>query len=624
MCGIAGKVDFGGARVPESAIRRMCDAMVHRGPDADGFHCEPFIGLGERRLSVIDLNDRANPPLANEDKSIWIVSNGEIYNFQDLRSRLLEDGHVFRTTGDTEVILHLYEQYGIECLEHLRGMFAFAIWDSKNKVLFAARDRLGEKPFYYRKTPRSFLFASSISAILADPDVSIDPDFVAIDRYLTHQYSPSPSTAFAGISKLPPAHYLKCDAKGNLEIHRYWAPPDPEKTSASEEEITEELLRRLKDSVRLRLIADVPVGVFLSGGIDSGCVTALMAAESSRPIQTFSIGFEDEAHDELPYAREVAARYGTEHHELVMRPSATEILPLLVKQYAEPFADSSAIPTYYISKFASEHITVALSGDGGDESFSGYEHYRQTSRWELLDFVPFPVRRDVARVMTSGLQALPYGNLTAKMIRAWHMFGASLPERYETQLAIVKTEEKRVCYTRHFRSLLNGHNGHRLDLPWDRSMNSLDWMARHDQSYYLPDCLMVKTDVASMANSLEVRCPLLDHELVEFAATIPAALKRDHTGGKRILRRAVRKLLPDAVLHKRKTGFGVPLAKWFRTDLADMLRGVLLDERTAKRGLFHQSFLKRMVEEHTAQKRDWSNRLWAFLFLELWFREYVD
>jgi asparagine synthase (glutamine-hydrolysing) len=626
MCGIAGRVDFRGAIVPESAIRRMCDAMVYRGPDAEGFHTGPFIGLGERRLAIIDLHERANPPLANEDNSIWVVSNGEIYNFQELRSALIEEGHVFRTTGDTEVIVHLYEKYGIDCLKHLRGMFALAIWDSRAKVLFAARDRFGEKPFYYRKTSEGLLFASSIAAIIADPDVSIEPDYLAIDTYLTYQYTPSPATAFAGISKLPPGHYLRCDANGNLEIERYWSPPNPEKTNASEQEIVEELVRRLRESVRLRLIADVPVGVFLSGGIDSGSVAALMAMESSRPIQTFSIGFEDEASSELPYARQVAEKYGTQHHELVLKPSATEILPLLVKHYTEPFADSSAIPTYYVSRFAKEHVTVALSGDGGDESFSGYEHYRQAKRWEVFDFVPSPVRRDVARVMTSALETLSYGNVTSRMIRAWHMFGSSVPERYQTQLAVVKEEEKRACYTPYFVSLLNGHraDSRLLDLPWDRSMNSLDWMARHDQNYYLPDCLMVKTDVASMANSLEVRCPLLDHELVEFAATIPSSLKRDRTGGKRILRRAVRDLLPEAVLHKRKTGFAIPLAKWFRTDLAGLLRGVLLDDRTAKRGLFHQRFLQRMIDEHTEQKRDWSNRLWAFLFLELWFREYVD
>jgi len=626
MCGIAGKVDFTGALVPESAIRRMCDTIIHRGPDAAGFYTQPYIGLGERRLSIIDLSEQANPPLSNEDNSTWIVFNGEIYNFRELRSQLMEEGHTFRTKGDTEVILHLYEKYGTECLKQLRGMFAFAIWDSKKRLLFAARDRLGKKPFFYSRTPTSFIFGSAISAITVDPSVSVSPDFGALDSYLTYQYVPSPRTAFADVFKLPPAHYLLCDTKGNLRVEKYWSPPGREKTTAAEDEITAELMRLLRESVRMRLISDVPLGVFLSGGIDSGTVTAMMAAESSGPVKTFSIGFEDEGFNELPYARKVAERYATDHHEFVVKPAAADILPLLIKYYGEPFADSSAIPTYYVSKIAREQITVALSGDGGDENFSGYEHYQHTERWRKVDFVPLQVRLKVSGVMQAALGVLPYGNRTSKMIRGWHMVGSSLPERYRTELSIVKDQEKRASYTPYFRSLLNGGNGTaRLqDPPWDNSMDSLNWMARHDLLHYLPDCLMVKTDVASMANSLEVRCPLLDHQLVEFAATIPSSLKRNSRGGKAILRRAIRSLLPTEVLHRRKTGFGVPLAKWLRTDLAGMLRETLLDERSAKRGLFQQGFLKRMIDEHLVQTRDWSNRLWAILFLELWFREYVD
>src|SRR5258708_667705 len=453
MCGIVGKIDFTGNVVPGSAIQRMCNAIIHRGPDAAGFHTEPYLGLGERRLSVIDLSEQANPPLANEDNSTWIVFNGEIYNFRELRSGLLKDGHVFRTKSDTEVILHLYEKHGIECLRHLRGMFAFAIWDSKKQFLFAARDRFGKKPFFYSKTPTSFVFGSSISAITADPDVGSSPNFQAIDSYLTYQYVPSPLTAFSGIFKLPPAHYLKCDTKGNFRVARYWSPPVGEKTAAPEEEIGAELVRLLRESVRIRLISDVPLGVFLSGGIDSGTVAALMATESSGSVKTFSIGFEDEGFNELPYARKIAERYGTDHHEFVVKHSATEILPLLLKHFGEPFADSSAIPTYYVSKIAREQITVALSGDGGDESFSGYEHYRSTELWSKVDFVPFPVRKRIAGVIQAALESFPYGNLTSKMIRGWHMIGSSLPERYRTHLSIVKEQEKNACYTPYFRSL---------------------------------------------------------------------------------------------------------------------------------------------------------------------------
>lgn len=626
MCGIAGKIDFTGAVVPESVMLKMCATIVHRGPDAGGTHSAPFIGLGQRRLSIIDLSQQANPPLANEDESIWIVFNGEIYNFRELRSMLIKDGHQFQTHGDTEVILHLYEKFGVRCVQHLRGMFAFAIWDDVKKLLFGARDRLGKKPFVYSKTATSFRFGSSINAILADPDVSTSPNFHALDSYLTHQYVPSPLTAFSGISKLPAAHYLLCDAKGNLTTKRYWSPPMDLKAAASEQEIETELMRLLRESVRLRLVSDVPLGVFLSGGVDSAAVAALMASESAGPIKSFSVGFEEQNYNELPFARLVAERYGTDHHEIVVKPSAADILPLLVKHYNEPFADSSAIPTYYVSRAARAHITVALSGDGGDENFLGYTHYWDTERWNRVDFVPFAVRRQVARMMKAGLELLPYGNFEAKVTRGWRMFGSLLPDRYDLQLSVVKDEEKRAAYTPYFRSLLNEHNGsaHLTDLRWDRSMDEWDWMAQHDQNNYLPDCLMVKTDVASMANSLEVRCPFLDHHLVEFASTIPSSMKRDRQGGKAVLRRVVRNLLPQEILRKPKTGFAVPLAKWFRTTLRETLRGTLLDDQSAKRGLFEQSFLKRMIDEQAGGQRDWSARLWAFLFLESWFREYVD
>jgi asparagine synthase (glutamine-hydrolysing) len=626
MCGIAGKFDFSGKIVPQALVRAMCDTIVRRGPDAEGIHVGPYIGLGERRLSIIDLSATANPPLSNEDGSIWVVFNGEIYNFQKLRLKLEELGHAFRTNSDTEVIVHLYEQYGTDCVRHMRGMFAFALWDAPRGVLFAARDRLGKKPFYYAKSPTAFIFGSAIRTVTADPSVSISPDFPAIDSYLTRQYVPSPATAFSGIFKLAAGHHLLCTTDGTLKIKRYWSPPVVEKLTASQEEIESELLRILKECVRLRLISEVPLGVFLSGGIDSGTVTALMALESTNAVKTFSIGFEESDFNELPFARRVAERFGTEHHEFIVQPAVREIVHLLVKQYNEPFADSSAIPTYCVSRMARSEVTVALSGDGSDEAFGGYNHYQDTLRWAKLDFVPWPARKFVTRLMEEALDSLPYSNTAAGASRACRLLGSQLPERYATQVAILKNQEKRACYTPYFRSLLNG-NGHAVqpgDPPWNESMDSLEWMSRHDQSNYLSDCLMVKTDVASMTNSLEVRCPFLDHELLDFAARIPSSLKRDRTGGKVILKHAVRGLLPAEVLQKRKTGFSVPLAKWLRSDLFETLEGTLLDDASVRRGLFNQSFLKRMVEEHISGKRDWSTRLWALLFLELWFREFVD
>lgn len=624
MCGIAGKVDFSGAVVPELTIQAMCARLVHRGPDAYGSHCEPFVGLGQRRLSVIDLNDTANPPLSNEAKSSWIVFNGEIYNYREEKVRLVAQGHRFRTGSDTEVLLHLYDEQGLSCLEKLRGMFAFAVWDGRNKRLIAARDRLGKKPFYYCKTPSSLIFASSLNAILADPGVGRTPNFHAIDSYLHYQYIPSPETAFEGIFKLPAAHYLICDATGEVKVERYWSPDPVAVSNLPEAEIETEIVRMLRESVRLRLISDVPVGVFLSGGIDSGVVTALMALESSAPVKTFSIGFDESDFNELPYARKVAEKYGTEHHEFFVRPSASEVLPLLVKHFGEPFGDSSAIPSYYVSHLARQHVTVALSGDGGDESFLGYDHYGAAHSWSKVDFIPYAVRRSIGMLVSGVAAQLPFSNSTTRIERAGKLLGSRLSERYDIGIAMLKDEEKRASYTPQLIRLLAAQKNGHPDWVWPEAATAWDAMSTHDKLHYLPDCLMVKTDVAAMVSSLEVRCPFLDHQFVEFAASIPARFKRNGNGGKVILRRSVRDLLPAEILIKRKTGFGVPLQKWFRNDLKSFVSGLLLDETSAKRGLFEPSFLHRIIEDQVSGKRDWSNRLWGFLCLELWFREFID
>ena len=622
MCGIAGKVVFDQSVVDQHDVRRMCNTLVHRGPDAEGIHVGPGVGLGQRRLSVIDLSDAAIPPLASEDETLWIVFNGEIYNYRELRQELLARGHRFRTATDTEVLLHLYEEEGEECLTKLRGMFAFAIWDTRSQTLFAARDRLGKKPFVYARTPRAFLFGSEIKAIMTDPDMRSAPNFRAIDQYLTWQYVPSPQTAFDGVFKLPPAHFLRCDARGKVEIRRFWLPPNGPKFDQATQDIEDELGRLLRECVRMRMIADVPLGALLSGGIDSGSVVALMAQESSRPVKTFSIGFDDDEFNELPYARMVAERYGTDHHEFLVRPSAVETLPQLVRLYNEPFADSSAIPTWYVSNMTREHVTVALTGDGGDESFAGYTRYGQILAWSRFDVIPSPIRGMLGAFAEHVTDQFPYSNVTARLGRGIKMFASNLPERYRLIMSILKTAEKRELYTPQFKALTAGNEVGGLDLPWDASMDSLDWMMRNDQSYYLPECLMVKADIASMANSLELRAPFLDHQLVEFAARVPSRLKHDGTTGKQLLRKVVRELLPPDILAKRKTGFGVPLAKWFRGELAPLLRATLLDDRAADRNLFKPRVVRRMVEEHHRGARDWSNRLWALLFLELWFREF--
>jgi asparagine synthase (glutamine-hydrolysing) len=626
MCGICGKMDFTGAPVPEDLVDRMCGALVHRGPDAQGIHVAPGVGLGQRRLSVIDLDARSVAPLANEDGSVWVTLNGEIYNFRELRGRLQERGHVFRTGTDTEVLVHLYEEYGVECLQHLRGMFAFALWDAARRRLLLARDRLGKKPLYYARSRSALVFGSEVRAVLADPSIGAQPDMTAIDAYLTCQYVPSPLTAFRGISKLPPAHYAVCDAGGGLRVERYWRPPTGPKSTRRPAELRDELMWRLREAVRIRLVADVPIGAFLSGGVDSATVVALMSLESGRRVRTFSIGFEESEFNELADARTVAERYDTDHHEFVVLVDAADVLPRLVHYYGEPFADSSALPTYYLSKMARTDVTVALSGDGGDETFAGYDNYRAVAKWDRYDAVPYPIRRAVAQGATALLDRLPYTTQTSRAARGARMLAGPVPARFRLQTAIFKPEEKQAVYTREFRSRLAGENSTPpvVDLGWDDDMDALDWMMRHDQHFYLPDCLMVKTDIASMAHGLEVRCPLLDHTLVEFAATIPSHMKHTTQEGKRIFKDTVRDLVPAAVLAKRKTGFGIPLARWLRRDLSELVRATLLDDRARRRGLFVPAFVERIIDEHGTGARDWSTRLWALLFLELWFREFID
>jgi len=625
MCGISGKVDFRGEVVDRALVSRMSSTIVHRGPDDEGIYTAPYVGLGQRRLAIIDLRHAAVAPLSNEDGTIWVTFNGEIYNFRELRSHLEEKGHTFRTNTDTEVIVHLYEEYGTDAVTHMDGMFAFAIWDAPRKRLVAARDRLGKKPFYYARTGDAFLFGSEIKAIMATGEVSSTPNWNAIDQYLTYQYVPSPLTAFEGIEKLPAGHLLVCNAATrNVRVERYWEPVARPVTTMTEEEICHEIVERLRKSVRMRLMSDVPLGAFLSGGVDSASVVALMAQESGERIKTFCIGFEDDSFDERPYARLTAERYGTEHHEFVVQPEAADVLPLLVHHYNEPFADASAIPTYYISKTTREHVTVALSGDGGDENFAGYDTYALALAWSRFDKIPSSLRRAAFVPAARAIEAMPYWNGGSRAARALLMAGTNTPERFRSFTTILKPMEKKAAYTEKFLDLIGTGTRQPVELQWSPDMDALDWMMRHDQHFYLPDCLMPKVDVASMANSLEVRSPLLDHHFVEFTATIPSHLKRDANGGKRIFKRAVKALVPDAVLNKRKTGFAVPLARWFRGELQPLLRETLLDETALRRGLFHQQFIRRMIEEHAASKRDWSTRLWALLFLELWFRHFID
>jgi asparagine synthase (glutamine-hydrolysing) len=585
----------------------------------------PGAGLGQRRLAIIDLSPDATAPLSNEDGTIWVVLNGEIYNFQSLRADLMRRGHTFRTRTDTEVVVHAYEEFGVDCLSHLRGMFAVALWDSRRQLFFAARDRLGKKPFCYARSARSFVFASELKALLASGEVSTEIDYRALDDFLTYQSIPSPRTAYLHISKLPAAHYLTCDRRGEVRIERYWSPPMPRLVERSEEDACSEIRSLLRSCVAERMISDVPLGAFLSGGVDSATIVALMSEQSSSRVKTFSIGLREQEQNELPWARLVAERYDTDHHELIIEPEAIQVLPELVRQYDEPFADPSAVPTYYLSQLTRQFVTVALSGDGADENFAGYRAYGDVLRWNRLDVAPRQLRQGLARAGAAATRALPGSNTAARIERALAMAAASVPERYWLHMSLFKPQEKRAYYTSFFaREVARQNRDQPVPSMPVAEPDALAWMMRHDLGNYLPDCLMVKTDIASMANSLEVRCPFLDHRFIEFTATIPSEWKRKGSASKHILKNAVRDLVPVEILNKPKTGFGIPVAKWLRTSLLGLLRENLTDDRFRRRGLFQPDGVASMIDQHVRGVRDWSNRLWALLVLELWFREVYE
>jgi asparagine synthase (glutamine-hydrolysing) len=626
MCGIAGRLNVDPeSRVAEAYLLRMTGTLRHRGPDDEGVWADGPVGLGSRRLAIIDLSPRAHQPLTNEDGSLWIAFNGEVYNFQELRPELERQGHAFRSDGDTETVLHLYEEHGVDCLQRLRGMFAFALWDARRRTLFVARDRLGKKPLFYYQDRSRFLFASEPKAILQDPDVVADPDPLAIDHYLTYGYVPSPRSAFRGIRKLPPGHYLLV-RNGEVEVRPYWSLRYTPQRTAPEAALGEELLALLRDAVRLRLISDVPLGALLSGGMDSSTVVALMREASSGPVRTFSIGFDEAEYDELGYARLVAQRFETEHHERVVKPEAVSALPRLVWHYNEPFADSSALPSLAVCEMARGFVTVALNGDGGDETLLGYDRYRAAKLAGWQDGIPRPVRRAVA----VGARLLP-----GRTPRSWPHRLRRLTEaldqdprrRYGSWMTYFDHGQKAEVCTAAFRGAVGALDSLTL---LDRAFEASDAptfveaAAHTDIQMYLPDDLLVKMDIASMTHSLEVRSPFLDHRVVEFAATLPASVKLRGLVQKHLLRRVMKGVLPEPVLRRKKMGFGVPIDRWFRHELREMAYDLLLDGRARQRGYFRPEVVRRYLDEHVEGRVSHAPRLWSLLLLELWHRMFVD
>ena len=625
MCGICGLIHFDGKPVDRQLLASMNDTLTHRGPDGDGYFIDEHVGLAMRRLKIIDIAG-SDQPLSNEDGSIQLIFNGEIYNYLELRRGLEARGHRFKTEGDGETIVHLYEEYGDGALTRLRGMFALALWDGRRDRLLLGRDRFGQKPLYYYRDRSVFVFASEIKAILAHPDVPrvsrfAAEDGLALSTYLSFGYVPAPETAFAGIKMLEPATTLGVDLSGAVQERRYWqvprlALPDPSAKAAT---CIGELRDQLDEAVKRRLVSDVPLGAFLSGGLDSSLIVALMRRHGNAAVKTFSIGFEgDDSFDETPHAERVARHLDTEHTSFRVEPAALSLLPELVWHHDQPFADSSAIPTYLVSKLTREQVTVALTGDGGDELFAGYERFYAAALMQKLSALPAALRRGAAGL----LRILPEGTGYYDPVKRTRRFARA---------AALPLEEAYFDLVRVFDSALlaemcpgaGGHQPSMLRYLDAGQALSVARLVEANMQSYLPDDLLIKADRCSMQASLEARAPFLDHQLAEFAATIPFNLKLNGSRTKHILKEAARGTLPDDIIDRKKHGFGVPLGAWLRRDM-EAARETLLSQRARERGLLEMSVVERLIEEHESGARDHNRPLWALLTLEEWHRQFVD
>jgi asparagine synthase (glutamine-hydrolysing) len=609
MCGIAGICMRDGQPAPEDRLRAMAAAIAHRGPDDESFLRRGPVGFGFRRLSIIDLDGGAQP-IFNEDGTIAIVYNGEIYNYRELREDLVRRGHRFTTQTDTEVIVHAYEERGPECLRDLAGMFGLAIWDGRRDAVILARDRFGKKPLFYFVGPDGLVFASELKALLQDPRCPRTVDRAALDEFLALGYVPGDRCILAGVRKLPPGHWLRWQDGRAIE-ERYWR-PEVRATGAPHDWL-EETEAALRTAVRQRLRADVPVGVFLSGGLDSSAIAALACQELGRPVCTFSVGFAEQEYNELPYARLVAERYGTDHHEIIVRDEGIDVLEELAWHLDEPFADPSALPTYYVCRAARQQLKVCLAGDGGDEIFAGYSRYRQAQRYAWYDQIPVGVRDRVGAAVLAVTPSHLWGRGAVERMRS------SGPARYAAQMSVFTPAERA--------SLLADA---RPDRTTERFAYAFEGKGRDlvsvlqqiDQEHYLPDDILVKVDRMSMQNSLEVRAPLLDHRLAELVNAAPAALKLDRGVGKLLLRRIVAPHLPPEILERRKMGFGIPIKHWFRGALHDYARGLLLGPESRAIGMVSRPAVERVLAQHQAEMRDFSRKIWALVMLEHWCRRF--
>jgi asparagine synthase (glutamine-hydrolysing) len=621
MCGIAGMVDHNRG-ADEHLVGAMCDRMTHRGPDARGIHLAGAGALGSQRLAIIDVA-HGDQPILSEDGQVAVVMNGEIYNFGEVRDRLRARGHVFSSGSDAEVLVHLYEERGDALVDDLRGMFAFAIWDARRERLLLGRDRVGKKPLFYAVTDRRIVFASELAALLADPSFGTAIDPRALDAYLLLQYIPHPLTIFSAVRKLPPASLLAFET-GDVRIEQYWNMDyEPKHAAMEEAELAELVCAQLDEATRIRLMSEVPLGAFLSGGVDSSAVVAFMARHLSEPVKTFSVAFGETDFDESRFARMVSERYGTEHHEFRVEPRALSILPRLARHYGEPFADPSAIPSFYLSELTGRHVTVALNGDGGDEAFAGYPRYARMTTVLKLRRAPQPLLASGARLA----RALGHGAGENDLRTRLKLLGRSLtdpePLVYGHFVRAFDADRRARLLAPELRRQLDGWRAEAfLEDGWSSSTSTdVDRLLAVDMQTYLPGDLLVKMDIATMAHSLEARSPFLDHHLLEFAARIPAEMKLRGHSGKHILKTAMRGIVPDEILDRPKMGFGVPLKHWFRSELADLPRELLLDPAAHCREYLVGNEIERLLSEHADGLYDHAHRIWVLVQLETWHRE---
>ena len=631
MCGIAGVINFNrSARVNPETLQKMCSAMAHRGPDDDGFYFDGPVALGMRRLSIVDLA-RGHQPIANEDESVWVVFNGEIYNHAEVRERLKAQGHRYRTQSDTETIIHAYEEYGRDCVRHLRGMFAFAIWDTKAQRLFVARDRLGIKPLYYQLTPESLVFGSEIKVVLAQ---GVQPKFnrKVLPQYLAFGYTSGPETFYEGILKLMPGHTMEVDLEGRAKIEPYWdLRITAEDSSHSESYYVQEYRQRLEQAVGSHLMSDVPLGVFLSGGLDSSAVAAIMTKLRGEPVETFSVGYAEDAYSELPYARVVAKHLNSIHHEVVVsRQDFFGALPRLIWHEDEPIVWPSSVPLYFVSRLARERVKVVLTGEGSDETLGGYARYAFTLKNAALDRYYRGIAPEfLRRFVRNSIEDSPWISATLRRKLAHTPLardGNSWASMYfDNFLCAFSEKEQASLLSDEVAAEFEAGAAYRSAMEyWERSSGKmLQRLLYTDIKTYLIELLM-KQDNMSMAASIESRVPFLDHELVEFATNIPERVQMNGLSGKRILKKAVEDLLPHSIIYRKKLGFPTPWSRWLAGQQLEDIQDLLLQPRSTDRNLFKRSAIERLFEEHAAGHVDHYDRIWRLLNLELWHRVCIE